>query len=128
MANSLNAVKRFTKAIIDGEPWKKDPLVVRKPWSYEEYALKEHGEGVGMCFAVMWDNEVVKPHPPLIRALEITKKALEKAGHKGRFVGGMLIMTAVASIPWFFRTFVFVAGNILIVMRGCRYSYRLDTA
>ncbi|KAI0089886.1 general amidase [Irpex rosettiformis] len=82
MANSLCAVKRFTKAIIDGKPWKKDPLVVKKPWSHEEYALSEHGDGVGMCFAIMWDNEVVKPHPPLIRAMELTKKALEAVGHK----------------------------------------------
>ena len=89
MANSLNAVKRFTKAIIDGEPWKKDPLVVRKPWSYEEYALKEHGEGVGMCFAVMGCNGVVRVHPPVERALRMVRMALEACGHKGAFVFGL---------------------------------------
>ena len=84
MANSLSAVKRFTKAVIDAKPWRRDPLVVRKPWSDREYALEEHGGGVGMCFAIMWDNGVVKPHPPLLRAMELTKKALEAAGHKGQ--------------------------------------------
>ncbi|CAL1696974.1 unnamed protein product [Somion occarium] len=82
MANSLSAVKRFTKSIIDAKPWKKDPLVVRKEWSSREYALEEHGNGVGMCFAVLWDNGVVKPHPPVRRALEIVKQSLEDAGHK----------------------------------------------
>ncbi|KAI0706224.1 general amidase [Cytidiella melzeri] len=82
MANSLGAVKRFTKAIIDGKPWRLDPVVVRKPWNHEEYALVDHGHGVGMCFAIMWDNDVVKPHPPIVRAMEITKKALEDLGHR----------------------------------------------
>lgn len=86
MATSLSGVKRFTKAIIDGKPWRRDPLVLRKPWSHEEYALAEHGYGVGLCFAMMWDNDVVRPHPPLIRAMQITKNALEAAGHKGEYV------------------------------------------
>ncbi len=83
MANSLSAVKRFTKGIIDAKPWKRDPLGVRKEWSHKEYSLEEHGGGVGLCFAIMWDNGVIKPHPPVERALQITKKALEAAGHKG---------------------------------------------
>lgn len=83
MANSLSAVKRFTKAVLDAKPWDRDPLAVRKPWSHSEYALEEHGNGVGMCFAIMWDNGVVKPHPPLVRAMEIVKVALEAVGHQG---------------------------------------------
>lgn len=84
MASSLSAVKRFTKTIIDAKPWNKDPLVVRKPWSSQEYELEDHGHGVAMCFAIMWDNEVIKPHPPLVRAMKLAKAALEHAGHKGK--------------------------------------------
>lgn len=83
MTNSLDAVKLFTKAVIDAKPWNRDPLAIRKPWNGREYELEEHGHGIGMCFAIMWDNDIVKPHPPLIRALEMTKAALEAAGHKG---------------------------------------------
>ncbi|KAG6888339.1 hypothetical protein C0995_009086 [Termitomyces sp. Mi166 len=82
MANSISGVKRFTKAIIDTKPWIKDPLVLRKEWSESEYRLENHGGGKGLCFAMMWDNGVVRPHPPLQRAMEITKTALEAAGHK----------------------------------------------
>ncbi|THH27944.1 hypothetical protein EUX98_g6243 [Antrodiella citrinella] len=82
MANSLSAVKQFTKAVLDAKPWDRDPLVVRKPWSEREYALEYHNGGVAMCFAIMWDNGVVKPHPPLVRALKVVKAALEAAGHK----------------------------------------------
>ena len=83
MANSLSSVKRFTKSIIDAKPWNKDPLAVRKEWSEREYGLEEHGRGVGLCFAVLWDNGVVKPHPTIKRALELVKRALEVKGHKG---------------------------------------------
>ncbi|KAF9495137.1 amidase signature enzyme [Pleurotus eryngii] len=84
MSNSLSAVKIFTKAIIDGKPWEKDPLAIRKEWSEKEYQLSEHGgKGVNLCFAIIWDNGVVKPHPPLIRAMQMTKDALEAAGHEG---------------------------------------------
>ncbi|KAG6879472.1 hypothetical protein C0992_002358 [Termitomyces sp. T32_za158] len=82
MANSMSGVKVFTKAIIDAKPWTKDPLVLRKEWSESEYSLQNHGRGKGLCFAIMWDNGVVRPHPPLQRAMEMTKAALESAGHK----------------------------------------------
>ena len=84
MTLSIEAVKTFTKAIIDSKPWLNDPLVVKKSWNHEEYDLVDHGGPTGqLCFAIMWDNGVVKPFPPVQRALQITKKALEKAGHKG---------------------------------------------
>ncbi|KAJ7675696.1 general amidase [Mycena polygramma] len=82
MANSISGVKIFTKAVLDAQPWLKDPLVLRKGWSDDEYRLVHHGKGQQLCFAIMWDNGVVKPHPPLHRAMNITKKALEAAGHK----------------------------------------------
>ncbi|KZT09017.1 general amidase [Laetiporus sulphureus 93-53] len=82
MASSLPALRVFTKAVIDAQPWRRDPLAVRKEWSWKEEALGEHG-GVGgrLCVAVMWDNGVVKPHPPLFRAMRMVKDALEAAGH-----------------------------------------------
>ncbi|KAK7047326.1 hypothetical protein VNI00_006557 [Paramarasmius palmivorus] len=99
MANSLTGVKTFTKAVIDSQPWNKDPSAIRKEWSEKEYQLTYHGGGKSMCFAIMWDNGeesddfwnkasyslelgIVKPHPPLYRAMNMVKKALEVAGHK----------------------------------------------
>ncbi|CCM03702.1 uncharacterized protein FIBRA_05848 [Fibroporia radiculosa] len=83
MTNSVSGLRVFTKAILDAKPWRKDPLAIRKEWSWKEYALSDHGEGGTLCFAIMWDNGVVKPHPPLTRAMQMTKRALEAAGHKG---------------------------------------------
>ncbi|PPR01516.1 hypothetical protein CVT24_001886 [Panaeolus cyanescens] len=82
MTNSLSGLKTFVKSIVDAKPWNLDPLVIRKPWSEEEWNLCDHGgPNAKLCFAIMWDNEIVKPHPPLIRALKMAKSALEDAGH-----------------------------------------------
>lgn len=84
MSNSLSGIKDFMKAVIGEKPWRLDPVVLRKPWSVNEWNLCEHG-GVGaqLCFAIMWDNGVVRPHPPLVRAMKMVKTALEAGGHKG---------------------------------------------
>lgn len=81
----MSGIKIFTKAIIDAKPWTKDPLALKKKWSEEEYYLSDHGDGQSLCFGMLWDNGIVRPHPPLQRAMEITKAALEAAGHKGKF-------------------------------------------
>jgi amidase len=70
------------KSVIDQKPWLKDPLAARKPWSEDEYQLVDHGNGKKLCFAILWDDGQTRPHPPVIRGLEETKKALLAAGHE----------------------------------------------
>jgi len=82
MANSLEACKIFAKAVLDGRPWERDPSCLRKPWDQGAYELRDHGGGQSLCFGIMWDNDIVKPHPPVVRALRMVKDALETAGHK----------------------------------------------
>ncbi|KAG1757530.1 general amidase [Suillus lakei] len=82
MTSSLGGLKVFMKAVVNAKPWLKDPLAVRKQWDQDEYDLADHGAGKDLCFAIMWDDGVVVPHPPIRRSLEITKAALQKAGHK----------------------------------------------
>ncbi|KAG8894912.1 hypothetical protein FRB99_000916 [Tulasnella sp. 403] len=82
MSSHVSALKTFAKAIIGTKPWNKDPLVVRKPWSESEYQLEEHGgPGAKLCFAVMVDNGVIRPHPPVRRAINMVAEALRDAGH-----------------------------------------------
>jgi amidase len=80
----MAGIKAFMQTVISAKPWLKDPLVIRKAWSEQEYRLEDHGEGKQLCIAVMWDDGAVVPHPPIRRGLEIAKKALEAAGHKGQ--------------------------------------------
>ncbi|KAJ7887502.1 general amidase [Mycena olivaceomarginata] len=82
LSNTLDGIKIFFKAVMSKEPWLKDPMVIRKRWSEEEYNLADHGNGKNLCFAIMWDNAVVVPDPPVRRGLEITKAALLAAGHR----------------------------------------------
>ena len=84
MAPSLAGVRAFARAVLAARPWRRDPLCVRKPWSAQEHALAEHGgRGARLCVALMCDNGVIKPHPPLFRALRRARAALEAAGHTG---------------------------------------------
>lgn len=83
LSNSLSGIRLFMQAVIAGKPWLRDPLAVRQKWDDEAYALAEHGGGKNMTFAILWNDGVVEPTPPVIRALEMTKQALLKIGHKG---------------------------------------------
>ncbi|PCH36161.1 general amidase [Wolfiporia cocos MD-104 SS10] len=82
MANTLSGLKAFMEAIFSQEPWMKDPLVAPMPWSKARYELAEHGGGNRLCFAIMWHDGAIKPHPPVTRALTLVKDALTIAGHQ----------------------------------------------
>ncbi|KAF8898954.1 general amidase [Infundibulicybe gibba] len=82
LCNSLSGVKSFIQGVVGGKPWLKDPVVIKKPWNEEEYKLVDHGHGTTLCFGILWDDGMVVPHPPIIRGLETTKRALIAAGHK----------------------------------------------
>lgn len=83
LSASISGIKAFMQAVIAQKPWLKDPLATRKKWDEDEYNLIDHGGGRQLCFGFLWDDGVVIPHPPIIRGLEITKRALVAAGHKG---------------------------------------------
>ena len=86
MSQSIAGIKIFMEAVASQKPWYKDPLAIRKPWDQQEYSLIDHGSGKDpLCFAIIWDDGRVSPHPPVTRGLELTKKALISAGHKGRY-------------------------------------------
>lgn len=100
MSNSLFGVKAFMKAVIDAKPWRKDPLVLRKPWDQASYELVEHGNGRGLVFGIIWHDGNVLPHPPIIRALEIVKSALTAAGHRGKSIHPTYILHCL-HVPFF---------------------------
>ncbi|THH05729.1 hypothetical protein EW146_g9823 [Bondarzewia mesenterica] len=79
---SLSGIKAFMQGILSRKPWFKDPVAIRKPWDESEYQLAEHGGGKKLCIGILWDDGVIVPQPPVIRALEMTKKALIAAGHE----------------------------------------------
>lgn len=75
LSTSLEGVRLFTKTLIDGKPWLKDPSILPIEWK-EKTGLEERPLVVG----VMWDDGVVKPHPPVLRAM---KEVVDKLKAKG---------------------------------------------
>lgn len=77
--------------MIDARPWTRDPLCIRKVWDSEAYELVEHGgRGGKKCFAMLYDNGLVRPNPPIYRAMNMVRKALEAAGHQGTVIFNLL--------------------------------------
>lgn len=65
LSTSLEGCKLFIKTIIDAKPWYKEPTLLPFPWKEEEYF-----KGKKLKVAVLWDDSVVRPHPPVTRALK----------------------------------------------------------
>ncbi|KAF4625670.1 hypothetical protein G7Y89_g12495 [Cudoniella acicularis] len=65
LSTSLEGCKLFIKTIIDAKPWFKEPSLLPFPWKEEDFF-----EGRKLKVAVLWDDGVVKPHPPVTRALK----------------------------------------------------------
>jgi Asp-tRNA(Asn)/Glu-tRNA(Gln) amidotransferase A subunit family amidase len=64
LSTSLEGCKLFIKTIIDAKPWYKEPTLLPFPWREEDFF-----KGRKVKVAVMWDDGVVKLHPPVTRAL-----------------------------------------------------------
>ena len=75
LSTSIQGCKIFTKTIIDQKPWLKEPSLLPVPWR-DSVSYLTRGDGKKRVkVAILWDDAVVKPHPPVIRALmEVSEK------------------------------------------------------
>lgn len=64
MSTSILGIQIFMKTIIDAEPWKSEPALISKPWSYHKLEDTEK-----VKIAIMWNDGVITPHPPIESAL-----------------------------------------------------------
>lgn len=75
LSTSLEGCKLFIKTLIDAQPWNKEPSLYPFPWKSDNF-FKEKKIKV----AVMWDDGVVRVHPPVTRALkQVVEKLKEKS-------------------------------------------------
>ncbi|CAI7572400.1 unnamed protein product [Penicillium manginii] len=72
---SIDDLELFQKAIIDQEPWNDETSLVPLPW-------KTVTPTRDITVGIMWDDGVVRPHPPVTRALQFAKEKLVAAGIK----------------------------------------------
>ncbi|KAF7956133.1 hypothetical protein EAE96_005053 [Botrytis aclada] len=65
LSTSLDGCKVFMKTLIDAKPWYKEPSLLPFPWREDNFF-----PGKKIKVAILWDDGVVKPHPPVTRALK----------------------------------------------------------
>ncbi|EHK16245.1 uncharacterized protein TRIVIDRAFT_232505 [Trichoderma virens Gv29-8] len=75
LAPTLEGVKLYSKAVINAQPWLRDPKCVPIPWRDAELPSK-------LRIGVMWHDGMVQPTAPVARALKHTVSRLKAAGHE----------------------------------------------
>jgi amidase len=75
MSKTLDDLELYCKAVIDGQPWFHDPRCIEMPW-------RERTAPAKLKIAVMWNDGIVIPTPPVTRALETTVEVLKTSGHE----------------------------------------------
>ena len=82
LSTSLAGVSLFVRTVLKARPWRWEPSLVPIPWR-DEVQLGGDGEGSGeggeggggggkaskLRVGVIWDDGVVRPHPPVAAAL-----------------------------------------------------------
>jgi len=76
MTRTLDDLAYYSKAVVDAEPWHRDPRCIPIPWR-GGVALPAK-----LKIAVMWHDGIVLPTPPVTRALRHTVEKLKAAGHE----------------------------------------------
>jgi len=81
LATTPQSLTMMVSAILSKEPWLHDPLVLDLPWRDAAYGLVKRNTAQ-LTFAVLRDDGVVTPNPPVARAVSVVVDALKAAGHK----------------------------------------------
>lgn len=73
LSTSLPGLKIFMKTIIDAEPWLEEPALIPMPW--RTYTLPTERP---LRIGVLWHDGVVRPHPPITRAMTLVAEKLKE--------------------------------------------------
>lgn len=85
MATTARSLKMIFKAILEQSPWLHDPQVLELPWKSSTESQVEalvNTDPSALVFAIMRDDRVVQPHPPVRRALFLVEGMLKRRGHQ----------------------------------------------
>ncbi|KAG9314078.1 amidase signature domain-containing protein [Chiua virens] len=79
LARSARDLELFGKVMLDAEPWLSEPSLLDIPWKAE--VARGQGLPEKLTIAILYDDGVVAPHPPITQALKRYEAELRKAGH-----------------------------------------------
>jgi amidase len=75
MARSVADLRLWAESVVSTCPWLKDPKCIELPWRPVALPAK-------LKIAVLWDNGIVTPTPPVQRALKGVVEKLKAAGYE----------------------------------------------
>jgi amidase len=75
LSTSLAGVELFTKTVLEGKPWLIQPDLAAFEWR----DVSKLWKGRRLKVAVLWDDGVVKPHPPTTRVLKKLEEKLKSS-------------------------------------------------
>lgn len=73
IATDRETIDLFMEVVLDGQPWKTDPSLETRPWT--PVTIRKP-----LKIGIMWSDGVVKPHPPVRRALNYVVEYCKRAG------------------------------------------------
>ncbi|KAL3301879.1 acetamidase [Colletotrichum asianum] len=79
IARSLSTIQMTMKHLINEKPWEMDCRCVPIPWREDVY---QETLSRPLTIGVLFDDNVVRPHPPLTRVLRSAVESLRAAGHE----------------------------------------------
>ena len=79
LSTSLEGIKLVMKTVLAASPWLVEPSLVPLPWRDGISHLVSAGEK-RLKVGIMWSDEVVRPHPPVTRALKEIAEKLTAVG------------------------------------------------
>ncbi|KAK2740133.1 hypothetical protein FQN57_006248 [Myotisia sp. PD_48] len=75
MAKNIESIALWSSIVTNSQPWLNDPKCIPIPWRSVEIKPK-------LKIGILWDDGMVRPTPPVRRALKETAEKLKKAGHE----------------------------------------------
>lgn len=79
MASSLDTIFLSMKSLIELQPWTYDARCTPITWQNHAY---EEVLGRPLVFAILTDDGIARPHPPVTRVLQQVVNSLRSAGHE----------------------------------------------
>ena len=77
LGDTLPCIKLGFSSLLRAQPWRNDPNVIEKPWDEKAYKIiQQRAATRRIAFAVMDHDGIVRPHPPVARALRLVRDAL----------------------------------------------------
>ncbi|KAF2643232.1 amidase [Massarina eburnea CBS 473.64] len=77
LSTSLEGVKLFMKTIIDAKPWIREPSLIPMPWKTDSQFPVLPDGSKKLRIGLLVDDGVVRPHPPVLRALNSMTEKLK---------------------------------------------------